>query len=605
MQSGLTATLTDQVSGPARQISSELNAISESANNIGNSLDPGVLDDYLNKLNQVGEKYNSISRDINRSEGGGGSGVGFARSAVSGAGGIVSGMGSGDIGAVATQGAQGASSMLQSMGMSKAGIAAMIAAGTIGVANQASKAYEARMPEAMQMTALMGKFTSSFQDNTDNIDRAMKDASDAVSRFGKSYEEGAGAVSAYLTAGGSERLAFAEAGRSALYSRAYGANMQQAAQFQGVSARYGGGGQVLDIINGLMARQGLGPGQYDELLQGMSQIFQSSLSQGITKGVEGIATSAEYFGRAGETYRGGLGAGFLQGMDQAAMGATNLSRQEDIFLFRAASSMTGGNFLDTMKTLEQGFTGEQGVDLFQNFMKEITSFTGGGSEETIKQIRNVLGTTYTQAEDLFNLYQEGGQALDKGSLVRVMSEAVGESLQSGYLGQVEEMKATLTEGAGRAAFGVKAGGVEIVNKTLTGIQGVVESIDQKLTGNQEVATFVMNNDILNARMQDIRAGAEYLPSGESEVMYELGNQYQAALGRIRKDPNVTEDALTEFARQFTENYETNGISKQEAQQLIILLQAISENTGVSAASASSPEEIEIEIPRGLNPFGGL
>lgn len=598
-RTGLTIDLVDNTSSSASKISDELNKISSGAEGIGKALDPGVLDDYMSKLDQVGQKYAALNNQMGRGGTGGGRGNNGIATGVTGTFQNVSGMTSaasrGDIGGMASQGASGAGNILSAAGGGGGAAMAIAALGaTIAGGNALSQAYEGRMPGSMTATAMMGRYSYDIDENTKKISEAMNDVSVSVRRYGKTYEEGSQAIEGYLRAGGSAGSAMNAIGEAAKYSQGYGANMAMAANFQGLSSRYGGGSQVLDVVNGLMRQQGLNPGQYDELLEGMQQIFTTSLSSGITKDIAQIATSAAYFGQAGETYKGAMGAGFMQQLDQAAQSATGLNKQEDIFLFRAASKMTGGNYLETMKMLEGGFTGQGGVELFKGFMGELGTFTGGTKENMVKQMVNTLGISYTQAEDLYSLYQGGGKEVTTDEIRKSMGQGYGESLQRTYLGNVEELKGGLATTFGEPAFRVKAGILEGTLGAAEWAGGKIQEISEASVSKMEVRNFVIDNNQMNQRMQQLVNAAEYETPDNQQAIYEFQAAYQKALKAIKDDPTMSTDLMSPFAQKFEESYASEGISRDEMAEMLVLLRQITDNTGNTSAGVNSDSEMVID-----------
>ena len=595
-RTGVTIDVADNGSSNISRISAEMDKLTQSAGGIGKALDPGVLDDYLSKLNQIGQAYSNINDKMNRDGRKPNQMVGAVTGTFANAGNMASYASQGNIVGMASQANTGAGKVLEAAGGGGGAAIAIAALGAVlAGGNALSQSYEGRMAPAMSITGMMGKYSYDIDENTRQINEAMKETSDSVRRYGKTYEEGASSIQSYLKEGGSAAMAVGAAGASARYSRAYGADMGMASNFQGRAYRYGGGNDVLDVVNGLMRAQNLGPGQYDELLQGMEQIFTSALSSGISKEIAGIASTAAYFGQAGSTYRGGMGAGFLQQMDAAAQGATGLQRQEDIFLFRAASRLTGGNYVDTMKMLEGGFTGAGGVNLFKGFMGELSTFTGGGSENMIKQIVNTLGVSYTQAEDLLNLYKGGGREITAGSIRQSLGAGFAESTQSIFQANTEELKARIAEGAGEKAFQGKAAILSGVLSASDWAGNKIQEIRETHVSNMDVRNFNLDNDAVADQMRYLLIndpGRTYEENRASTMSFQ--NEYRKALEMIKKDPAMTTELLGPFIDAFKESYASNGINTEEMNEMLILLRQITEHTGNTANSLSGDQEIVID-----------
>jgi hypothetical protein len=450
------------------------------------------------------------------------------------------------------------------------------------------------MQPAMETTALMGGYSESISENTRQIRQTMKDTTYAVSEYGKTFEEGTQAVKEYFRAGGKAGMYYNAALEASHYSTAYGADMMNLARVQGLTARYGITANPLDIVNGLMQAQGLGPGQYEELLSGMESIFTGSLSGGIVKNIVDIAQAQEYFGRAGAQYKGALGVNFIQTLDQNVKAATGLGRQEDIFLYRAASGMTGGNFLDTMKLLEQGFTGPGGVDLFKKYMEQLNQFTGGDTETMIKLMTTGLGISYTQAMDVFGLYNKQGKEITQSELDKKLAYDYGRSTESDYLRDVERLKQFIVETAAETAFDAKS-------LTISGSAHIAQAIIEKFTLSGTETEYrtaeqeaVRKNSYNAITPEDIEM-AFYYTSGDVK-REQIEEQIMQNLSMARSMGIYPESALDQYGEKII----TGKATTDELTRMNNLLEQIVNNTGVTAVNTG--EDMEISVPE--NNFQG-
>lgn len=588
--SGVTIQLFDQTSAEAQRIAEGFENMAKSADKVNQAMDPAVVDKYFDKLNQAQQQQSMQNQRGGGGSGGGGGGVDQTGrglpGAVKGVSGAYQQAARGDVAGGVISGAE---SMLKDVLM-KAGPVGMAILGGLAVAgagNEASKLYEARMGPSMQLAGSMGSFTDDIRGNTREIRKAMKDVVSSVAQFGKTFEEGTAAAKEYISAGGKVAGYTKDLSTSAQYSTAYGLDMGRLSGFQGGMGRFGQTG-VLDVVNSVMKAQGLGPGQYDELLSGMEQIFQSSLGQGIIKSAGGIATAQEYFGRMGEQYRGKYGTGLLTQMDQAAMGATGLGRQEDIFMYRAAAGMSGGDFIQTMKLMEGGFTGPQGSEMFQSYMGQMKDFTGGDRESMIKQIKNTMGVSYTQAEDLYNLYVSGASP-KKGLSQGLGSNKVGVSTESQFTGDMEYMKQLLIGTVSATAFDIKAG---MVHGSAEGFRAAERNIGidaqtveirttEQVRINSGANPETWNTMGMNFEQSTLSASDE---QKEKEILQRMN--------AIRNTPGgeaILGTAYSEYERMLNENREANragtrrgpagDFSGGQLDQLLGILNIIATNTG--------------------------
>lgn len=585
IQTGVTVTLDDQTSSSSRRVAESLAEITRRAEELNSSLDPEKFDKTLQKLNEITKQRSQASQRESQQY------QVQARSAQQTINQISSGAaqaGKGDVIGGGGAAAQGILSMAKGAGA--AGIAGGVALAAVLGANKFSEVYEGRMGYGMQVAAVMGEYTTNIRENSELIRNAMKDTTHAVAEYGKTFEEGAEAAKAFMIAGGKSsdyQRAILDASH---YSTAYGADFVGASRFQGVVGRYGAGERPLDIINGLMRSQGLGPGQYDELLSGMESIFTNALSGGIVKNIVDIAQAQEFFGRAGDQYKGAMGANFIQTLDQSVAAATGLGKQEDIFLYRAASGMTGGDYIETMKMLEKGFSGKDGVSLFNRYMDQLSQFTGGDPETMIKLMTSGLGVNYTQAADMFGLYKEKGGALTKEDLDKQLEHDYGRSMESEYTKDVEQIKSYLSSLASNV-FDIKAGLIgrfaepsyDWENET------ILSKEERKYRETQQ--DYIRTNPYNSYGYDDVEMAFYYSEGSAAQESYET--KIMENLKKARKKGNFTPEFYEQYGEEIAHGG-TSGVSLQELTRMNAYLEQIVNNTGVTADNTG--EDIEVSVP---------
>jgi hypothetical protein len=582
IQTGVTVTLDDQTSSSSRRVAESLAEITRRAEELNSSLDPDKLDKTFQKLNELSQKQSKIGQRENQEFAIQGRNVQQTINQISsgatqaGKGDVIGGGGNATLGLLS-----------MAKGAGAAGIIGGVALAAVLGANKFSEVYEGRMGYGMQVAAVMGEYTDNIRQNSELIRNAMKDITHAVSEYGKTFEEGAEAAKAFMIAGGASsnyQRAILDASH---YSTAYGADFIKLSQFQGTVERYGGGTLPLDIINGVLQAQGLKGGQYDELLSGMESIFTNALSGGIVKNIVDIAQAQEFFGRAGDQYKGAMGANFIQTLDQSVAAATNLGKQEDVFLYRAASGMRGGNFIETMKLLEEGFSGEGGVDLFKRYMEQLRQFTGGDTETILKLMTSGLGIDYHQAEALYNL---SGKAFTEEELRKTLPHDYGRSMESEYTKDLEQIKSYLSSLASNT-FDIKAGLIgrfaepsyDWENET------VLSKEEKRYRESQQV--YVEENPYTAVDELMIKQAFSYSEGSPEQEAYEkkIENRLKYLHGKGINPVGFYEQYGEEVI-----HGGTSGVSLQELARMNAYLEQIVNNTGVTADNTG--EDIEVSVP---------
>jgi len=464
IETGVNLSLQDNMSASSRRISDELDGIARSADGVNSAFDSRILDEYDKKLTQIGESYSKLNNQVGRQE--------QAQSARSrqivgltnAAGTSITSAGRGDVAGAGLAAGKGLSTLLGGPAALVTGIGLAGGVATNALANQ----YEERAGYSNKIAAMQDKYFTDIDENTEALRGTMQQTTDAVAKYGKTFEEGSRAQEQFIRAGGTDF----SGSRAGAYSMAYGADFSNLAQFAGTTQRYGQTGG-LDVTRALMRSQGIAPGQFEEVMGGIQDTFSASLSRGIVRSVQDIARSQEFFSRAGVTFQGGLGAQRLQGMNQAVSGAAGLNNQSDLFLYRAAAGISGGGLLETRKLMEQGLTPE----LFQGLMGEFDRF-GYGKTESVMQLSKMFGISTTSAEEMYNLRGQTGsnQALEQ-MMAGGMAEGVGATRESEYVRNVQNIKQALGGELGGKAFDVRAGAVGVGADLIKGFQNMFTNVD--------------------------------------------------------------------------------------------------------------------------------
>lgn len=467
IETGVNLTLNDNASAAARRAADALEQVAGAADEVNSALDPRTLDAYNQKLTEIGEAYTKLDKGMKLRDQYQAQNVRQMTNMIQSVGGGIVQAGRGDV----------AGGMLTGV-KSLAGMAGKIlgpVAAVAGLAIGGSKLadiYGERAVPAQRIAALEGAMGTDIEANTIALMDAMKSTKDSVAKYGKTFEEGARARETFLRAGGTN---FAGSGAAA-YSLAMAADFGGLAAFTGMGQRYGQTGG-LDVVNALMSAQGLGPGQFEEVMGGIQGTFTEALSRGITRSMEDIGISQEYFGRIGPAWQGALGAQRLQGMNQTVAGAAGLQQQSDLFLYRAAAGITpGGDIIEIKKRMERGLTPE----LFQGLMGEFGRI-GYGRTESILQLSKMFGLSTEASEALYGLGM-GGE-VSKEQLSEALIAGQGATVTTGYIGNIEDVKQWVAE-LGAGIYDLRA---DAIDGTIEGFKDLVLAGDKLSTTFEDVA----------------------------------------------------------------------------------------------------------------------
>lgn len=492
MKTGVEISLQDNASAQARQIAAGLNQIVDSADGINSALNPKILEDYNRQLSQIGEKYAQLKNTERNYEQQQMARARQATGLASTAGTAFTQLGTGNVGGAAMTAGGGLSSLASLLGGPAALVAGIGLAGGVAT-NALANQYEQRAAPAQKIAALTGRFATDMEKNTASLREVMQSTVESVAKYGKTYEEGAAAQQAYIMSGGRN---FARS-QAAAYSQAYGLDFTRGAAFEGQLARYGQT-RGLDWANAVRRSQGLSPAMLQEIMGGIQDIFQTGLSRGVIRTPSQIGRGLEFFGKAGPTWQGGLGAQKVQGLNQALAGASGLQNQSDIFLYRAAAAQ-GGNMIDIKKRMEAGMTPE----LFKNLMDEFDRF-GYGKNESIMQLSRMFGLSVTDAEKMYNL--RGEKAMTGG--VSGLPAGMGKTIESQYTGNIEAVKQKVAGQMGGKAFDVRAGlvqgGANLLQNLFSNIGDIkaqkliVQSEERQQSAQNRVFTEEMFNNMFSS-----------------------------------------------------------------------------------------------------------
>ncbi|MCL2556846.1 MAG: hypothetical protein FWE09_00040 [Treponema sp.] len=278
--------------------------------------------------------------------------------------------------------------------------------------------WEKLAPNAMRLAALQG--------DPSDPRGAHARAAAAAQEWGFNGEEGMAAMSEAARAGMDAATAEVLAGRVFSYERATGAERGELSSIAYLSQRHGMGDALGAGWAGLGASN-MAAGQMGEFLRGMQRVMEDGIARGFSRSAEDAARSMSTLSiMAGDSslWKGDAGAQRLARMNEGIAGATSLQSSSDVLMYRAARQILGdgANIVDVMKLIEQGFSGEHGAQLLDNFMALANIAEGGERLGVIHRIMDAFGFNYTEADT----FHKGGSVLTAQSLADSrMSDAAG------------------------------------------------------------------------------------------------------------------------------------------------------------------------------------
>jgi len=485
IETGAIISLQDNASATAKRVAEGFQEVTKGADGINSALDPRVLEEYNNKLTQIGEAYSKLNRGMQQSQS---QQMQHAQQVFAGMSSSVVQAGRGDVAGGALSGVKSLAGLAGKISPAVAGGLAAVAG--VGIAGNAlAGIYGERAGPAGDIARLSGDMGTDIAANTLALRDAMSSTVDSVAKFGKTFEEGAAAAQVYLRAGGKDF----GGSQAASYSLAYGADFNRLAAFEGTTERYGMTGG-LAAIDALRKAQGLKPGQFEEVLGGFQDIRSGRLSRGITGGESDLLRSMEFFGKAGATWQGALGAQKVQGMNQAVAGAAGLQQQSDLFLYRAAAGITpGGSMIDIKKRMEGGLTQE----MFKGLMGEFGQM-GYGDTESILTLSRMFGLSTTDAEALYGLRGQGLSGTQFENLGGLGAGA-GATIETGYQANIEGVKQWVSE-LGEGFYDLRAEGVDATIEAFKNLVDVTETITTTVESFFDIGT--MESSIREQAIKD-------------------------------------------------------------------------------------------------------
>ena len=229
------------------------------------------------------------------------------------------------------------------------------AAGTLA-ANALSKQYEAVLPSIMSLTAAFGNLEDSAKETGISFRDTRTEISGIAESLGYSLQVGLAVARTITEVAGVGRGEAVGGMKNVMgYARGFGVEPSALARYQAMGMRFGETGNVLGMAAGGLQQAGMGPGQYQEFLNATLSIFEQGISQGIIQGFGDINIAQSWIAQLGDAFRGQYGINLYNKMQGAMIGATSLSTETDVLMFRAAKGMIEGLSPAERKKMGVGF----------------------------------------------------------------------------------------------------------------------------------------------------------------------------------------------------------------------------------------------------------
>lgn len=190
--------------------------------------------------------------------------------------------------------------------------------------------------------------------------------------------------------------------------RQFGVNPSENIPLLGQAGRYGKNenkdenSNVLRYVAGSLKTQGLDRGMFSEMRDSFEKVFSSSLKSGVVQSFSDIGSTLNFFSKGGETWKGGLGADKLLGMNSVMAGAVNLTSDKDAFLFQSLQEK-GEGYWDVAKKLEKGMTEEN----IGSIAKRLDSESGGNLDDMRHKVMSTFGLSATDTITFTDMLKNG------------------------------------------------------------------------------------------------------------------------------------------------------------------------------------------------------
>ncbi len=372
-----------------------------------------------------------------------------------------------------------------------------VGAALVGVglaANKLSEQWEKQVPQAMELTAVLGNLTGNYRTNSEAFRKAFNLAGESAAKFGYSLEEGMSVVEQLAKIGVSSNglTPYNAAQQVFRFERGTGADRESLMRAEGYAARYGAGPNALGYTYGGTMAQGLASAQYQEYLNATLSIFEEGLNRGIIKGFDEITRTQNFIallGNGNPAWKGEQGLQRYQTMNEGFK-STSFESEYDVVRYKAVENtlreaarrgfkddaegkwsvyerygnINENGYLAVQRAREQGLTPE----IFTETMKILQTQIAGGSYANLTEaVVKAFGVNYTAAKEIIDSFNSGAYKHATAVIAEPTSAASPEmTLKTA----TEEIKLELAN-AGANVLPTKTEVMSVLRGILMGITG--------------------------------------------------------------------------------------------------------------------------------------
>lgn len=565
---GINLTMTENVSAISPKVSESLRSVGQAGQDMRDALELGDLENkykaFAERVDKIHDLQREAARDLTQQPGAPGqrpvreapAGIqqvaGQAPGVMTGGAGAVAAAGRGDVLAGGAGGLGALQGIIGALG--PVGMILGAAAGALFAINTVSKVYEEMIPTLLDVSGSLGEFGDSVAENTNALRKTMGEISDIAGEFGYTFQVGAEVMKTMATRGGLGREQALTGMEDVMaYGRGYGVAPGQLAGAQALAGRFGQGRGLMAMTAGGLEQAQMGPGLFKEFLDSTMSIFEEGLGRGIVKGFEDINTTQTWIAQLGDAFKGQYGLNLYRKMESAVVGATALSGEQDIIMYRAAQRLLGdmslserqsaglntNTYIDVMKLMEQGMTPQY----FEHIKGIIAEMTGAEQEDTIELFRQAFGVNYVTAQNL--------TTMNAGEASRFLKAPEAKSKELEMLSTQQDIAESVREISTTAAD-IKASMEGGTQKVLDQLSGGVEKLAERRVNREDVQEFKTSEVVIEAK-ENVRQMALEGKFGSKFAGSVLFRQMtKAAGGKFGVGPQVAGQQIADIFAGLTE-----------------------------------------------------
>ena len=312
--------------------------------------------------------------------------------------------------------------------------------GTAAVANTLSKEYEEVIPGVMGATAALKRFGTTADEQSALFRSTMSELSGSAVKYNYTLQNAMEITTAIAKASGGNHYDPGNVKNSAesvmriSRSLGYTSPISSLTELAGFASGYGQFGAEKYALG---AAAGTTGSQTIEEVAGAMQAIMGNVFEngGVMSGAQAANTQKWLYDVFGKRAGGQGGAAAFANLSGAVRGASGLGKETDILLFQAAKALSGGDDMDAMMLMEQGFSPE----IFGKFKESIS---GASEWDQIYLTSQAFGVNKTIAKQMLDgKYKGGVGAMDE----LAAGAAINGTSEAGITGAQEAISARIRE----------------------------------------------------------------------------------------------------------------------------------------------------------------